>query len=739
MKQIKKRDGRTVDFNVTKIEAAIKAACEASSTEITEDNLKLLSQKIAEACQDGITVESIQDIVENELMAAEMFEAAKSYIKYREKRTAVRESKTALLVSLDDMFEEKVTAGSSHKENANINTKSASGKFYRFGSEASKEYGKAYLMPEEFVENFGYIYYHDRDYYGLSLNCMQHDLLKMFKKGFTTGNAYISEPQSIYSAMALTCVILQSGQNDLFGGESVPAWDFYMEPYVNKSFGKFFKKHLLRLGIPQAKVEALLKDYGYQEHTPVFEDDSIYKAYSWAKKDTEEESYQGAQAMVYNFNSMACRSGGQVVFSSLNLGTCTKPGGRLAIKAVLKALDDGIGKGVTSLFPIVIFKLKDGISYKAGDTNYDLRLEAERVCAKRMFPNFSNLDAPYNLKFYKEGHPETEVAYMGCRTRVIANVNGPEIVTDRGNLSFTTLNLPRFAIEAKKEALDGDPELALGIFYNKLNKYLDMAKRQLEHRYEIQCSKKVYNFPYVMMQGAYMGSEYLLPEDSIRKAIENGTLSFGFVGLSEALKAMFGHDHTEGEEYQKIGIDIVKYMYDYCTELTKETHLNWSLIATPAESVAGTLLRMDKKLYGEIEGVTDKEYYTNSFHVPVSKKMRASEKVRIEAPYHQYCTAGAISYIELEGNPTQNIDALHTLVNVMHDSGMGYFSFNSNMDTHTGCGYTGIIGDTCPFCGQKETVSNPIIRPRRVTGYLSYENRFNHSKEAELNDRVKHV
>lgn len=384
------------------------------------------------------------------------------------------------------------------------------------------------------------------------------------------------------------------------------------------------------------------------------------------------------------------------------------------MKALFAAMDKGIGKSISAIYPIVIFKLKDGISYSPKDPNYDLRLLAEKTLAKRQFPNFSNLDAPYNLKYYKEGHPETEVAYMGCRTRVIANVNGPEIVTSRGNLSFTTLNLPRLAIEASQEALETD--LREGIFFKKLDEVLDIATRQLQERFEIQCKRHVYNFPYVMQQGAYMGSEFLAPTDKIEKAILNGTLSFGFVGLAEALVALTGHDHADGEQYQQLGLKIIKYIKDYADKLTKERHMNWTLIATPAESVAGRFLRLDRAKFGVIPGVTDKDYYTNSNHVPVGKKVTASEKIRIEAPYHALTNAGHILYTELEGDPRDNLDAVHALVNQMHDAGAGYFSFNAKMDTCTNCGYVGIIGDICPSCGQKETITHPFMRPRRVTG-----------------------
>lgn len=606
------------------------------------------------------------------------------------------------------------------------------------------------------------------------------------------------------------------------------------------------------------------------------------------------------------------------MFSSLNFGTCTKPGGRLATKALLDAMDKGIGKGITAIYPIPVFKFKSGVTFNPGDPNYDLRLMSEKVTAKRQFPNYSNLDAPYNLKYYKEGHPETEAAYMGmasgrekvhikyacqetekgyiyketkiedvfnalsvflpvkrfdentvwidlesshfelylcdsvagrpvrvkkamrceqpetgeswcmlklkhpenihwyadlklttdhplcvvnpdgsysrvavkdikvgdkikascigytgcfevedtferrwhsdrgydfetesdrfdlgpivshnCRTRVIANVNGPEIVTGRGNLSFTSINLPRLAIEASKEALE--PELREGIFFQKLDKALEIAAKQLQERFEIQCKRKVYNFPYVMQQGAYMGSEFLSPTDEVRKALLNGTLSFGFVGLAECLRALTGHDHTEGDQYQQLGLKIVKYMRDYADKLTEERHMNWTLIATPAESLAGKFLRKDREEFGIIPGITDKDYYTNSNHVPVGTKVTASEKIRIEAPYHALCNAGAILYIEIEGDPRNNPEVIHTLNNQMHDAGVGYFSYNIKMDTCTACGFVGLIGDTCPSCGQKGTPSTPIMRPRRLTGYLGYEDRFNSAKLAELHDRVTHT
>lgn len=916
-KTIRKRDGRTVEFDKQKIINAVGKALQKVN-EAREGLAEEIASLVESECSDSLeTVESIQDKVEDALIQKNLPEAAKEYILYRNKRTEIREQETSLMKTLEGLFAEK---GNAIKENANINGATVSGLFYRVGSEASKDFYKKHMMSEDVREAYedGYIHPHDADYYGISLNCMQHDLGQMFKKGFYSGNCYITEPQSITTAMMLTMVILQGGQIDLFGGESTPAWDWYMEPYVQRSFEKSFAKYLERFNFAPAETQKRwVKEYLYQEHTPVFENDDLYRCYSWAKKDTEAETYQAAQMLVFNASSLCARNGGQQVFGSLNFGTCTKPGGRLAVKALLTAMDKGVGKGITAYFPITIFKLKDGVTYSPKDPNYDLRLLSEKTTAKRQAPNYSNLDAPYNLKYYKEGHPETEVAYMGmaaegqsvyvckrkaggrpkweiweyeiqdvwalnpnlpvkkfdeytewidleegnvdlylydstagkpvkvkkmmcctkpakgehwcevhitskkgqsnalqltsdhplcvvtekglkrvkvadlkegavlkgsihedfngfdytvtkvdkepkiywdygydfetesdrfdlgpivshnCRTRVIANVNGPEIVTGRGNLSFTTINLPRLAIEARREALE--PELREGIFFEKLEKVMAIATKQLQERFELQCKRHVYNFPYVMQQGAYMGSEYLAPTDTIEKAILNGTLSFGFVGLAETLVALTGHDHADGEEYQQLGLRIVKYMRDYADRLTQERHMNWTLIATPAESVAGRFLRLDRAKYGIIEGVTDKDYYTNSNHVPVGKKVTASEKIRIEAPYHALTNAGHIGYLEIDGDPRDNLDAIHTYVNQMHDAGMGYFAFNAKVDTCTACGFTGIIGDTCPSCGQKGSIKYPIVRPRRVSGYLSSEDRFNSAKLAELHDRTTHV
>lgn len=919
-KTIRKRDGRTVEFEKQKITNAVRKALQKVEAD-TADLAEQIATLVESECSDSEeTVESVQDKVEKALIEKNLPEAAKEYILYRNKRSEIREQETSLMKTLEGLFAER---GDSIKENANINGTTVSGLYYRIGSEASKDFYKKHLLSEDVRKAFedGYIHIHDFDYYGLSLNCMQHDLGQMFKKGFFSGNCFITEPQSITTAMMLTCVVLQSGQTDLFGGESIPAWDYYMDPYVQRSFEKYFSTYLQRFNFaPVETQKKWIKEYPYLEHTPVFENDDLYRCYSWAKKDTEKETYQAAQAMVFNFSGLCSRSGGQVVFSSLNLGTCIRAGARLAMKALFAAMDKGIGKGITAFYPIVIFKLKDGVSYSPKDPNYDLRLLAEKTTAKRQYPNFSNLDAPYNLKYYREGHPETEATYMGmaakgrvqlelqdkkgrhlcyiqsdisevwdlltrllklpakqfdsvtewinleapdmdyiinikdsssegyvrakkymrctkpfngerwkylqaignkngerialvltsdhplsvwredewegcrrvpvkdlsvgdhleagdswdnglytiyrignlkeepvgydfetasdkfdldkivshnCRTRVIANVNGPEIVTGRGNLSFTTINLPRLAIEAQQEAIE--PELREGIFFKKLEEVMAIATKQLQERFELQCKRHVYNFPYVMQQGAYMGSEYLSPGDTIEKAILNGTLSFGFVGLAETLVALTGHDHADGEDYQQLGLKIIKYMRDYADKLTEERHMNWTLIATPAESVAGRFLRLDRAKYGIIPGVTDKDYYTNSNHVPVGKKVTASEKIRIEAPYHALCNAGHILYNELEGDPRDNLDAMHMLVNQMHDAGAGYFSFNAKMDTCTNCGYTGIIGDICPSCGQKETPSHPFMRPRRITGYLSNLSRFNSAKLAEVHDRVTHA
>ena len=452
-----------------------------------------------------------------------------------------------------------------------------------------------------------------------------------------------------------------------------------------------------------------------------------------AEKETDRATYQAMEALIHNLNTMNSRAGAQTPFSSINYGTDTTPEGRMVIKNVLLAQEAGLGNGETPIFPIHIFKIKDGINYNPTDPNYDLFKLACRVSAKRLFPNFSFIDAPYNLQYYKEGNPDTEIAYMGCRTRVIGNNYDPsrEIVTGRGNLSFTSINLPRLAIKADHN---------VGLFFEMLEEKMELVIDQLMHRFKIQSQKRVRNYPFLMGQGIWIDSDKLGPDDTVEEVLKHGTLSVGFIGLAETLKALIGAHHGESEEARELGLEIVTAMRKRLDEESKRTGLNFSLLATPAEGLSGRFVRMDAKKYGIIEGVTDREYYTNSFHVPVYYPISAFEKIKIEAPYHELTNAGHISYIELDGDPLENLSAFEKIVRCMKESGIGYGAINHPVDRDPCCGYTGIIGETCPCCGRKEHSNNVAFdRIRRITGYLvGTLDRFNDGKRAEEHDRVKH-
>ena len=450
-----------------------------------------------------------------------------------------------------------------------------------------------------------------------------------------------------------------------------------------------------------------------------------------AYRDTDKKTYQAMKALVHNLNTMHSRAGAQIPFSSINYGTDTSPEGRMVMRNLLLATEAGLGNGETPIFPIQIFKVKEGVNYNPGDPNYDLFKQACKVSAERLFPNFSFIDAPYNLKYYKEGHPETEIAYMGCRTRVIGNVYDPsrEIVNGRGNLSFTTINLPRLGIKHSGD-IDG--------FYKELDKTIDLVIEQLLERFEIQASKKVHNFPFLMGQGIWIDSDTLDKNDEIREILKHGTLSVGFIGLAECLKALTGAHHGESEESQKLGLEIIGHMRDRLDETSRQFNMNFTLLATPAEGTAGRFVNIDRDLYGTIEGVTDREYYTNSFHVPVYYQTTAFHKIKTEAPYHELTNAGHITYIELDGDPTQNLEAFEKIIRAMKEAGVGYGSINHPVDRDPVCGYTGIIGDTCPKCGREEG-DIKFQRIRRITGYLvGTLDRFNDAKRAEERDRVKH-
>lgn len=769
IRKIVKRDGRTVDFNVDKIADAIFKAAQVLGGQDKEMAVYLARQVeiyLLEICHnDTPTVEQIQDAVEKILIENGHARTAKEYILYRAERTRVRDMNTKLMRVYEDLTFKDAKDNDIKRENANIDGNTAMGTMLKYGSEGAKEFYKMYVMDHKFskAHEAGDIHIHDMDFYTLTMTCCQIDLVELLKDGFSTGHGHLREPNDIESYAALACIAIQSDQNDQHGGQSVPNFDYGMAPGVRKTYKKLYWGNLGKMldflhdkedGVEFAKemgkkIEAekgvcpcMAWDNDYKalelaELKKIVSEEEALKmqdrARKFADKEIRRKTYQAMEALVHNLNTMHSRAGAQVPFSSINYGTDISPEGRLVMESVMLATEAGLGNGETPIFPIQIFKVKEGVSYNPEDPNYDLFKLACKVSAKRLFPNFSFLDAPYNIQYYKPGHPETECAYMGCRTRVIANVYDPnrEIVTGRGNLSFTSINLPRLAIKAK-----GD----LDMFFEGLNHMLDLAMGQLEERFKIQSMKKVRNFPFLMGQGVWIDSEKLGPDDTIGEVIKHGTLTIGFIGLAECLKALIGSHHGESKEAQTLGLEIIGYMRKRIDEQARRTKLNWSLIGTPAEGLSGRFVRIDKEKYGIIEGVTDRDYYTNSFHIPVYYPISAFEKIKLEAPYHALTNGGHISYVELDGDPLKNLDAFERVVRCMKESGVGYGSINHPVDRDPVCGYTGIIDNECPQCGRKEADGGVgIERIRRITGYLvGTMDNWNDAKAAEEKDRVKH-
>ncbi|MDR3644549.1 MAG: anaerobic ribonucleoside triphosphate reductase, partial [Clostridia bacterium] len=580
--------------------------------------------------------------------------------------------------------------------------------------------------------------------------------------GFTTGHGFLREPNDIASYAALACIAIQSNQNDQHGGQSVPNFDYGLADGVRKTFARKYAENLTKAlefageagageSVAAAVAElrahgltpALSGESGWQAEefrllSGRFDAQTLKKAQKFALdhtvSETDRATFQAMEALIHNLNTMHSRAGAQVPFSSVNYGTDTSPEGHMVMKNMLLATEAGLGYGETPIFPIQIFRVKEGVNYRPGDPNYDLFRLACRVSAKRLFPNFSFIDAPFNLAYYKPGRPETEVAYMGCRTRVIGNVYDPEreIVTSRGNLSFTSINLPRIAILSKQDVAE---------FYRRLDELIDLSIDQLLERFEIQCRKKVRNFPFLMGNGVWLDSENLGPDDEVREVLRHGTLTLGFIGLAETLKSLTGKHHGESESSQRLGLEIVGHMRRRMDEAAKKYHLNFSLLATPAEGLSGRFVELDKKRFGILPGVTDREYYTNSFHIPVYFPISAYDKIRLEAPYHALTNGGHITYVELDGDPTKNLDAFESVIRCMKESGVGYGSVNHPVDRDPACGFNGIIGDTCPKCGRaQEDGGAPFERIRRITGYLvGTLDRFNNAKRAEERDRVKHL
>lgn len=616
---------------------------------------------------------------------------------------------------LDDIVGSDASDCDLKRDNANINGDTAMGAMLQMGANTAKEYYLDTMVPANaaHAHRAGDIHIHDLDFYAWTTTCTQIDLLKLFKGGFDTGHGHLREPKSIGSYAALAAIAIQSNQNDQHGGQSVVNFDYAMAEGVKATYDK----HL-------AHYEKLARSLGVKYYS------------SWAggmaMEATKRDTYQAMEGLIHNLNTMHSRAGAQVPFSSINYGMDTSWEGRLAIEQLLLATEAGLGNGETPIFPIQIFRVKEGINYNPGDPNYDLFKLAIRVSAKRLFPNFSFQDAPFNLQYYKPGHPETEIAYMGCRTRVIGNVYDPEreISNNRGNLSFTSINLPRLAIRS-----GGDMKK----FYQLLDDMIDLVFYQLLERLKVQSKRRVYNFPFLMGQGNWIDSEKLASDDLIGEVLKHGTLSVGFIGLAETLKALTGVHHGENEDSQKLGLEIINYMRTRCDRKARETGLNFTLLATPAEGLSGRFIRIDREKYGSIEGVTDREYYTNSFHIPVYYPISVAEKIKLEAPYHALTNAGHISYVELDGDPSNNLEAFEKIIRVMKESGIGYGSINHPIDRDPVCGYNGIIGDTCPNCGRTESDNMRFERIRRITGYLvGTLDRWNSAKRAEEHDRVKH-
>ncbi|MBR3181006.1 anaerobic ribonucleoside triphosphate reductase [Candidatus Saccharibacteria bacterium] len=751
-KKIVKRDGKIVDFKLEKIEEAIQKAG-AATGEFDKERAKELAIEFETTSKENLksripTVEQIQDAVEKVLKDAGFRKTARAYADYRAARSDIRISKSDLMqiyktIAISDASEDSDVK----RGNANVDGNSAMGKMLQFGAEGSKVFAKTSLMKPEYAyaHNNGDIHVHDLDFYATgTLTCCQTDPLRLFRNGFNTGHGHLRTPQSIGSYAALAAIILQANQNEQHGGQSIPNFDYAMAPGVDKTFRKALKRNIEKYNSfveDTKKCDVEIGDYIEFGDDAKLERMKVPKSIiKVSTEDTENETRQAMEGFIHNLNTMHSRAGAQVPFTSINFGTDTSPAGRLVSKMLLEATDKGLGKGETPIFPISIFKVKEGINYNPEDPNYDLFKRSMEVSAKRLFPNFCFIDAPYNLKYYKPGDYRTEIATMGCRTRVFASVfpESDGIVTGRGNLSFTTINLVRLGIK-HGIALGEREEADWTGFFNDLDKMLELCEGELYERFEFQANQHVRNFPFLMGQGNWFGSEKLSPNDTLRDVIKHGTLSIGFIGLAETLVAMTGKHHGESEDSEELGLDIIAHMREKCDEFSKKHHLNFSLLATPAEGLAGRFTKMDRREYGVIKNVTDRDFYTNSFHIPVYYPISAFRKIELEAPYHELCNAGHISYIELDGDPSQNIEAFEAVIRKMHDSGIGYGSVNHPVDRDPVCGFSGIIsGSTCPSCGREEG-EIPFERLRRITGYLvGTLDRWNDGKKAEERERVKH-
>ena len=746
-----KRNGKKVDFDEKKIALAIKKGFDSVEVDVDEDvkerkyttkDVQTVFQAVLKRIEkiakdkDKIQIEEIQDLIEEELSSKGYEDVYKSFSEYRERRNDSRQAffddkKThKFLKSLENLGLKSANEEDAKRENANIDGNSPMGTMLQYGATVSKEFAKAYLMKKEYatLHDEGAIHIHDMDFLAMgTTTCCQIDLARLFKNGFDTGHGYVRPPQDISTYASLAAIIVQANQNDQHGGQSIPALDYYMAPGVLKTFKRQLKQTVYdfldlegflelinvdRIVREIDKIESIDFDIAtltdYQKGSTRVQE-IFMKSYEKAMQKTDRATQQAMEAFVHNLNTMHSRAGAQVPFSSVNFGTDISPEGRMVIKNFLLATDSGLGNGETPIFPVSIFKVKEGVNYNPEDPNYDLFKLACKVSAKRLFPNFAFIDAPFNLDFYKPGDPNSEIAYMGCRTRVVADVTAPDnqIVTGRGNLSFTTINLPRLGIKYGIALGERDKPDMEG-FYKELGEVMDSVRDQLFERFEVQCNKRCYNFPFLLGQGVWTNGEKLKPTDRLRKVWKHGTLSTGFIGLAECLKALTGKHHGESEESQKLGLEIIGFMRNKCNENSKKYNLNFTCIATPAEGLSGRFTNIDRAIYGKIKGVTDREYYTNSFHVPVYYKISIHDKLYKEAPYHDLTNGGHISYIEIDGDVASNVDAFESVVRTMKEAGIGYGAVNHPVDRDPVCGYVGVINDVCPRCGRKEFEGVPM-------------------------------
>ena len=728
-----KRSGQRVSFNDAKIALAVKKGFDSVYEEYDEKNVYKVKEKVLDQIRKQykdrktIGVEDVSDVIEEVLKKLKYNEVYESFKNYRERRDASREAfvvkqQHKFVKAIESLGLKSATEENAKRENANVDGDGPMGTMLHFGSTVSREFAKAYLMDAKYsrAHDEGAIHIHDLDFWAMgTTTCMQIDLNKLFKHGFSTGHGYLRTPNSIGSYSALAAIAIQANQNEQHGGQSIPAFDYYMAPGVLKTFKKEFKQAIYNYlefeGFKELinfnkvtdiidKLDSIEFDLGiFEEFTSkstrlkeIFEG-----SYENAMKRTDRATYQAMEAFIHNLNTMHSRAGAQVPFSSVNFGTDTSPEGRMVIKNYLLATESGLGHGETPIFPISIFKVKEGVNYNKEDKNYDLFRLSCRVSAKRLFPNFSFIDAPYNKKYYVEGDYNTEVGYMGCRTRVLANVCGPSVTPGRGNLSFTSINLPRLGIK-HGIALGERDKADMKAFYKELDETMDLVKGQLLQRFECQCSKTRANFKFLLGSGVWLNSEKMDSTTKLRTVLKHGTLSIGFIGLAETLKALIGEHHGESEKAQKLGLEIIGHMRKKCDEYTEEYNLNFTCLATPAEGLSGRFVAIDRSIYGKIKGVTDRDYYTNSFHVPVYYKTSVQHKLEVEGKYHSLTNAGHISYIELDGDTVNNVDAFETVVRIMHDTGVGYGAINHPVDRDPVCGYVGVIKDVCPGCGRHE-------------------------------------